>query len=149
MIRTHYRYPHVSDRKLEFGLYAVSSTVAVISVVFVPSPWRYLLLVLVLALFIGNAVQIRRRYRAAPSWQVRNHEEATARDALIRQHFTVTPETYTIACNYCDWKTNDYARRLVEAPRHLHNEHPSRDPRIPTLLRRRWMAWLGRLVTLG
>jgi hypothetical protein len=128
---------------------AAAAFVAVFSEVFVSSPWRYPLIVLALVPIAGTAVQIRRRYRPAPSFIVRDHAEATARDALVQQHFTVTPEMYKVACNYCDWETDDYAQRLVAAPRHLHDEHPSRDPRIPSLLRRRWTAWLGRLVTIG
>lgn len=116
--------------------------------VFTPSPWRYLLLVLVLAVVGVMVLQIARRYRPIPSFIGRDRQ-AVARDGLIRQDFTVRPEQYTVSCNYCDWETTDYAHRLVEAPRHLHDEHPSRDPRIPSLLRRRWSAWFGRLVTLS
>jgi hypothetical protein len=148
-IHAHYRYPHVSDRRLDFVVLTATAAVAVVSVVFVPSPWRYPVIALVFVLVGGMALQIRRRYRLAPSFFVRDHAEATARNALIQQHFTVTPEMYTVACNYCNWKTTDYAHRLVEAPRHLHDEHPSRDPRIPLWLRKRWTAWLGRVVTLG
>jgi len=63
VIGTRYRYPRISDRKLDLGVTGTSLALAVVSVVFVPSPWLYALLVLVLALFVGTAVQLRRRYR--------------------------------------------------------------------------------------
>jgi hypothetical protein len=148
-IRTHYRYPRLSDRQLDAGVTAGTAAVGALSAVFTPSPSRYLLLVLVLAVVGVMVLQIARRYRRMPSFIGRDHQEAVTRDRLIQQHFTVRPEQYKVSCNYCDWATTDYAHRLVDAPRHLHDEHPSRDPRIPSLLRRRWSVWLGRLVTLG
>ena len=40
-IHAHYRYPHVSDRRLDFVVLTATAAVAVVSVVFVSSPWRY------------------------------------------------------------------------------------------------------------
>jgi hypothetical protein len=133
--RTHYRFPRISDRKLDFVvLAATAAAVVVVPMAFVPAPWRNPLIVLALAFVAETALQARRQYCSASSSIVRNHDEATARDALIQQHVTVTSEAYLVACKYCGWRTNDYARRLVDAPRHLHDGHPSRDPRIPSTL---------------
>jgi hypothetical protein len=113
--RSHYRYPRVSDRKLDVVSFGATAAVAVLSLVFVPSPWRYPLIVLELIVLAVMGIQIRRRYRAVPSFFYTNHQEARAREALIKQHFTTFPQTYTVACNYCDWKTTDYAHRLLRA----------------------------------
>jgi hypothetical protein len=147
--RANYRYPRVSDRKLDFVSLGATAAVAVLSLVFVPSPWRYPLIALELIVLAVRGIKVRRHYRPAPSFFATNHQEAMAREALIKQHFTVLTDAYMVACTYCDWKTTDYAHRLLEAPRHLHDEHPSRDPRIPSWLRHEWTAWLGRLVTRG
>jgi hypothetical protein len=146
---TRYRYPRLSDPTLDALLLGVATLTAIISAALAPPPWRYLLIVLALACAAGTAVQLRRRYSPTQGWRTARYVEQTTREAILRDHFAVTPEEYRVACNYCDWSTQDYAYRLVHAPKHLHDEHPQHDPRIPSWLRQRWTAWLGRLVTEG
>jgi cell division protein FtsW (lipid II flippase) len=137
----------MGDRQVDIGIVVGTAAIGVVSVVLTRSPWRYVLFALLVGVVCAMALQIARRYRPTPSFIVRDRPEAAVREWLLKQHFSVTPEEYKIACNYCDWETRDYARRLTDAPRLLHDAHPSNDPRIPSLLRLRWTAWLGRLVT--
>jgi hypothetical protein len=74
--------------------------------------------------------------------------QAAARelDATVRVHFEEFPETTTIACHYCDWRTDDFADRLRLAPEHLRAAHPEHDPRVPRLLRYRVTRVAARLL---
>jgi hypothetical protein len=76
-----YRYPRLSDPRLEAFVLGLASLGSVVSAALAPPLWRYLLIALALVLAVGTTVQVRRRYRTAPSWMATQHAEATARDA--------------------------------------------------------------------
>ncbi|MGH2971034.1 MAG: hypothetical protein ACRDLE_02635 [Gaiellaceae bacterium] len=140
---------------------ALSTVSAVVSAVYLPAPWEEVeigiaAVIVLLALRrmtlddrrdLEHAYLMSRTPEAQLQLLAMTQVDGTYRDWLLREHFAVTPETYTVACNYCDWKTTDYARRLVDAPRHLHDVHPKHDPRIHPWLRRRLTTWIGRRVT--
>lgn len=122
---------------------------ALISAVFLASPWNILVIALNAAIVLLAVIDLKVRNR-----QTAEHEflmgqtpegelailaegQAAARqlDDLVRVHFEEVPETTAIACRYCNWRTDDFADRLRLAPAHLREAHPEHDPRVPRLFR--------------
>lgn len=164
--------PAIQDRlRQTLGLYrrqahavvAATCTAAagVIGAVFLPEPWKLIVVALSAGVIVLELQRIadddlrggKLNYLMARDPEAQVHElargqaESNFRDGLITAHFTITPETLTVACNYCEWRTTNYPWQLMLAPKHLHDVHPEYDPRISRWLRRRWTAWLGKRIT--
>lgn len=133
---------------------------AVISALFLASPWNLLVIALNAAVVLLAVVDLKARDRQAAEHEVLMSQTpegelailadgqtgARELDDLVRAHFEEIPGTATIACRYCEWRTEDFADRLRVAPAHLRAAHPEQDPRVPRLLRSRATRPLGRLL---
>lgn len=138
----------------------LSCASALISALFLAAPWSVVVIVLSVSAALLAATDLKARDRLIVEHNVlmsqtpegelgilaSGHAAETALDALVREHFTEAPDTTIVSCRYCDWRTDDFADRLLLAPAHLHQAHPERDPRVPRLLRSRPTRWLGRLL---
>jgi hypothetical protein len=133
---------------------------ALISALLLPAPWNIAVIALNVAVLLLAVIDMKARDRLAAEHDylvsqspegefaivATGHAAETELDALVREHFTEIPDTTTVACRYCDWRSDDFADRLRLAPAHLHQAHPEHDPRVPQLLRSWPSKWLGRLL---
>jgi hypothetical protein len=141
----------MSDLRLDVVVLLSLAVGAIIGSLLAPPRWQYALVPLATVSAIGSGLQLWRRYTptdtSMSAVMFSTRHEGLIRDELIRTHFAVQPEIYTVSCNYCPWSTTQYDRRLVLAPQHLHDAHPRHDPRIPRWLRSPVTAWVGRRIT--
>lgn len=133
---------------------------ALISALLLATPWSIIVAILSVVAALFTVIDLRTRDQRAAEHDylmsrsqegelailADGHAAAEELDALVRAHFEEIPETTTVACRYCDWRTDDFANRLRLAPAHLHRAHPEYDPRVPRLLRFRATKPLGRLL---
>lgn len=122
-------------------LIGATTASALIAAVFVPSPWRWVLLVLALVQLVLAFAQ----HNALRGWQKRvsagqdhllshdpemitrakiaDHVERKRRDLLIEKHFTRSDDPVVLSCKHCSWHTHDYAARHKIAFEHLADVH--------------------------
>lgn len=147
-------------RGIPWLMIGLSFASALISALFLASPWNILVIALNAAVVLLAVIDLKARNRQAAEHEflmsqtpegelaILAEGQAAARqlDDLVRAHFEEVPGTAAIACRYCGWHTDDFADRLRLAPTHLREAHPEQDPRVPRLFRFRATRPLGRLL---